>query len=425
MKLPQTFRKFSHFLFAIVIFYSCSTPLAMAQFNSDWEGSSGVTPDSTCPKWTLYSFFGASTPTLLGDTLQITTTSNLQANWYAMGTPDIASTPTFILEFRVKYVSGTTANPNRAPIGITVQPGGQYGTAVWIGVDEVFTWAGFEIRDATAFVQTDDAFHTYRIEHDLASHELRIYYDGSLIIVSSTYLHAGFWTIAPVVEWGDFSNSVSGVSRWLYFKHNGYAFTGDGDNDGLTDSCDNCPATPNAFQEDVDGDGIGDLCDNCPGISNTLQQDQDGDGVGDLCDNCPSIVNPLQEDVDGDGIGDACDNCRTVANALQEDPDGDGVGDACDNCPFKPNPLQEDADGNGIGDACCCIGSRGDMNGDGSFNTNILDLTYIVDFKFRSGPPIGCPKEGDANSDNAVANILDLTFIVDFIFRGGPNPGGC
>lgn len=72
----------------------------------------------------------------------------------------------------------------------------------------------------------------------------------------------------------------------------------------------------------------------------------------------------------------------------------------------------------------CCIGSRGDVNGDG-IDANILDLTYAVDRIFRGGPAAPCPEEGDINSDGAPTNILDLTFLVDRIFRGGPAPGSC
>ena len=73
----------------------------------------------------------------------------------------------------------------------------------------------------------------------------------------------------------------------------------------------------------------------------------------------------------------------------------------------------------------CCEGSRGDMNGDNSASSDILDLTYIVDLIFRGGSDISCPDEGDINGDGVAGNILDLTFIVDIIFRGGPPPGPC
>jgi len=40
--------------------------------------------------------------------------------------------------------------------------------------------------------------------------------------------------------------------------------TEDTDFDGIPDTTDNCPITPNLDQTDSDGDGIGDACDNCP-----------------------------------------------------------------------------------------------------------------------------------------------------------------
>jgi Thrombospondin type 3 repeat len=40
-----------------------------------------------------------------------------------------------------------------------------------------------------------------------------------------------------------------------------------------------------------------------------LYLDQDGDGICDSVDNCPTTPNPDQADADGDGVGDACDNC--------------------------------------------------------------------------------------------------------------------
>jgi len=76
-------------------------------------------------------------------------------------------------------------------------------------------------------------------------------------------------------------------------------------------------------------------------------------------------------------------------------------------------------------DTVCCVGTRGDLNGDGK-DANILDLTFLVDFIFRgSGDPGICPDERDVNGDGNSANILDLTYLVDLIFRGGPVPQGC
>jgi hypothetical protein len=108
------------------------------------------------------------------------------------------------------------------------------------------------------------------------------------------------------------------------------------------------------------------------------------------------------------------------------DVDQDGLFNDSDNCPMVFNPAQEDLDSNGVGDSCCCVGTRGDANGDNSSTPNILDLNYLVNYLFRFGPPPGCPKEGNINSDvSPTANILDLNYLVNYIFRFGPAPGPC
>ncbi|MEO8574233.1 MAG: PxKF domain-containing protein [Pyrinomonadaceae bacterium] len=53
-----------------------------------------------------------------------------------------------------------------------------------------------------------------------------------------------------------FSNIVGHFSTWAVV-----IFAPDTDGDGVVDTADNCPATPNPDQADTDGDGIGDACD--------------------------------------------------------------------------------------------------------------------------------------------------------------------
>ena len=187
------------------------------------------------------------------------------------------------------------------------------------------------------------------------------------------------WESGPAITAG-VGTAISadyGSPRWRIFL--GLAYMPDpcgpdGDGDGIGDTCDNCPATPNNDQADRDGDGIGDVCDNCPATKNPDQSDRDGDGIGCACDLCPDTADTSEaarSDRDGDGIGDACDLCPDKADtseAARRDTDGDGIGDACDYCAGKPGGAV-DTDGDGFGDECdLCpdiADEQTDIDGDG------------------------------------------------------------
>jgi len=120
------------------------------------------------------------------------------------------------------------------------------------------------------------------------------------------------------------------------------------------------------------------------------------------------------------------------------DPDEDGFGspghpeNVCptDNCPTVYNPSQADANNDGIGDACCCIGIRGNVNGDVEERINIADITYAVKYLFGipQGPSPICPAEANANGDlDEKFLISDVTYLVKYLFGipQGPEPPPC
>lgn len=151
---------------------------------------------------------------------------------------------------------------------------------------------------------------------------------------------------------------------------------GDQDDDGVSDSTDNCVDIANPDQADRNLNGKGDACD-----------DPDGDGLKDSYELYTTYgpgpnfrrTDPDKRDTDGDGLSDGYEVNRVYPNGKRTDPtlrdtdadgwedgtevyagtdptnsdtDGDGVRDAMDNCPTTPNPDQKNTYGNTRGDAC-------------------------------------------------------------------------
>ena len=77
----------------------------------------------------------------------------------------------------------------------------------------------------------------------------------------------------------------------------------------------------------------------------------------------------------------------------------------------------------------CCT-TRGDVDSapETSVPINVSDLSYLVSYLFRGGPPPPCPEQADVDASDPYTNqpnVADLTYLVDFLFRGGPAPPPC
>ncbi len=118
----------------------------------------------------------------------------------------------------------------------------------------------------------------------------------------------------------------------------------DSDNDGITNSIDECPNTSGGVQVyangceilDSDNDGVLDDRDQCPNTSSGLQVnsrgcfDLDNDGVHDSVDQCPDSNPGVLVDSNG---------CQLL------DSDDDGVFDNVDQCPNTPYGARIDSNG--------------------------------------------------------------------------------
>ena len=140
----------------------------------------------------------------------------------------------------------------------------------------------------------------------------------------------------------------------------------DEDDDGVADSLDNCPSTPNTTQMDHELDDVGDACDS----------DDDNDGVLDIDDSCAlgdwNWTASIQTDHDGDGCEDAGED---------SDDDDDSVYDTNDKCP-KGNldwtsSVSTDSDSDGCRDAGEDLDDDNDLICDSTSTDAVCEVSAV------------------------------------------------
>lgn len=429
-------------------------------FTANWDGRSGLYPDEACPQWEL-SADGVPLPTLVDTVLRFSLPELVDFESYRQTVELFNITYPWVIESRIRLVSGSSSFDAIAPAEIYFANGIDTANALHITADTIFVWTevlGSAERGTIALVDTDDDFHTYRIVI-LNPLEFQLFYDDSLLFQDSMITGVGL-TSPTRVSWGKLFGGSSGTSDWLFLRHTAYDSTIDSDGDGYTDCLDNCPASFNPLQEDFDMDGLGDSCfmptylrpltvvardaipPTSPGQNRVVLNlpdpgvnlnviDPDAMAIG--ADSFSVITNTIGDSaayyqVAGNDsvVIDAPKTGTYIIEVIPEIGGGSGgaytIGIRTDGTVenvFGPadDPLSGEIDTVFIDNIPYAFGDC-----DGSRSVNIGDVTYMIARIFAGGADCYPPESGDANCDGSF-NIADATFLLAYIFSGGPAPG--
>ena len=207
----------------ITLLALCATASSASADTVTWNGSSGLLPTQITPPYTLVDNAVAN-PVLSGGILTLNTSSEpLTYMLYDQSGLQLAVPSNLVIEANMRFVSGTSPGTTRAPAGIQFVPAPGLLNFLWIQSDLIFLNQTGDVRGPSAVVDTDGAFHTYRIEvtgQSLGS-AVNVFYDNGAIPVLTGALFATAST-TTFIDWGDLTDSpgTGGISEWQSFQHN-------------------------------------------------------------------------------------------------------------------------------------------------------------------------------------------------------------
>jgi hypothetical protein len=192
-----------------------------AQSVVTYDASSGTFPESPC--WKLVDTASPENPLVQGGAL-VLSTSAASENMHYLWESSLFFPSTLVFEARLKLVSGSSTSSVRAPLvlGFTLSPA--VGNSLFVDHDQIFVLASNTVKGASAVVDTNDAFHTYRIEvtGTSAGSLLEVYYDAETtpriqdVLIDDSSVNGP----VPRLYFGEGSVLAFGTGEWQLVSHN-------------------------------------------------------------------------------------------------------------------------------------------------------------------------------------------------------------
>lgn len=192
-------------------------------FTTFWGPSSGLKPNEMPCPWTLVNNT-PNAPQMANGVLTISTnTTGANSTWYQQtGAALLMPSDSLIVLFGVRCVSSGTSSTARAGVSLVLETSAFRGVGIFINTTEIFWDANTTTRGGTATATNNDVVHDYRVVVILATNAVRIYRDGTLILLGTTHVDSSSGDFAGFARilWGEGSSLALGTSDWAYFSHN-------------------------------------------------------------------------------------------------------------------------------------------------------------------------------------------------------------
>jgi hypothetical protein len=208
------------------------TGLAIAMFQhpsfaatNAWFAGSGLLPDQTTTNWVLGDT-AAANPTLSGGHMLLSTAASSEIMYYRQ-IANLSIPANWTIEFRAKFDSRNAAINYNSGMSVFFTAAPYVGNILYFRQDDLWLANGLNVRGPGVALDTDSAFHTYRIELSGTSlgSAIKVFYDNGPLPVLTHQLvgDPNLVGSAARIGFGDGTAGDSGVSEWEYFWHNGSA----------------------------------------------------------------------------------------------------------------------------------------------------------------------------------------------------------